>query len=422
MYQRCIISSWMLIWSLLSSAVSLAETDAVLALVQPHAYVGAQPLPPLDEDSTPTAHRPLRFQTMEEALAYYDDLARSGRWSPLEAGPLLSLGDRHEQVVQLRQLLQLSGDYREAPPSGQPDLFDKPLFDAMVRFQMRHGAVHVDGILGPESRDLLNVPPWIRANQLLLNIGRQEALQAVASARYVQVNIPDYRLWLVADGDVQLEMKAIVGRKSRQTPVFSSQVSALVINPAWSVPRSIAMRDFLPHWRQDSRYLEKKNLLVLSGWQAPPVVVPDADIDLAKMYRGIEYHRLWQPPGPGNALGRIKFNVPNSESIYLHDTNARQLFDASRRAFSSGCIRLEKPMELAEWLLVKANRAEPGVLHRLLDNSQTRHVRLENQVELHVTYWTAWLDAEGSLQFREDLYRHDEKVLREYVSRQTQTN
>lgn len=420
MYQRYLISSWMLIWGLLGPVVSLAEMGAGVALVQPHVYAGAQPSPSLDQDLD--MRRPLRFQTMSEARTYYDELARSGRWSPLETGPLLSQGDRHEQVVQLRRQLRLSGDYREMPPAGQLDLFDESLSKAMLRFQARHGAVHVDGVLGPESRDLLNVPPWIRADQLLLNIGRQEALQSVASTRYIQVNIPDYRLWLVADGDVQLEMKAIVGRKSRQTPVFSSQVSALVVNPAWSVPRSIAMRDFLPQWRQDRRYLEKKNLLVLSGWQAPPVVVPDGDIDMAKMYRGSEYYRLWQPPGPGNALGRIKFNVPNSDSIYLHDTNARQLFDSSRRAFSSGCIRLEKPLELAEWLLVSANRADAGVLGRLLDSSKTRHVRLESQVELHVTYWTAWLDAEGSLQFREDLYRRDERVFRERISRQTQAN
>lgn len=421
MYRRYIISSWMLLLGLIWPVASLAEAGATLALAQPHAYAHTTSSPSPGAESLTLW--PLHFQNMEDALTYYDELARSGRWFPIDAGPLLGVGDRHQQVVQLREHLRLSGDYSDASLSdGQQDLFDEPLFQALLRFQRRHGAAHVDGVLGPETRRLLNVPPWVRADQLLLNMGRQEALQAVASSRYVQVNIPDYRLWMVADGSVQMEMKAIVGRKSRQTPVFSSQVSALVVNPAWNVPKSIAMRDFLPGWRLDSQFLAKKNLVVLSGWQAPPVVVADADIDMSKMYRGRDYYRLWQPPGPSNALGRIKFSVPNSDSIYLHDTNARQLFNASRRAFSSGCIRLEKPLALAEWLLARETNTNPSKLDRLLGTAQTRHVPLENRVDLHITYWTAWLDDEGTLQFRDDLYRRDEAALQARISYRSQTN
>jgi len=379
------------------------------------------PSPPADSgELTAQAAHPARFQNMAEALAFYNDLVRAGNWSPLAPGPLLREGDEHQQVAHLRHLLNLTGDYREQPlTESARKLFDPPLSQALMRFQRRHGATHVDGVLGPETRRLLNVPPWFRADQLILNMARQEALSAVSGQRYVQVNIPDYRLWLMDGGTVQLQMKAIVGRKSRPTPVFSSRLDTLVVNPAWSVPKSIAMRDYLPRWRRDPTYLAKHNLKVLAGWQMPPVVVSESEIDMGKMYRGRDYYRLWQPPGPGNALGRVKFNVPDSDSIYLHDTNSRGLFDADRRAFSSGCIRLEKPLALARWLLAQEPQSAPDQLDRLLASAHTRHVPLDNQVALHVTYWTAWLDESGVLNFRDDLYQRDERLLRANTSRHT---
>ncbi len=364
-----------------------------------------------------------QFPSLEQAFVYYNELAHSGHWSAIGYGPLLKLDDSHEQIGQLRQHLGWSGDYRpEAPPAKGDTYFDEPLQQALLRFQERHGAAKVDGILGPETRNLLNVPPWIRADQILLNINRLEQFGARAGPRYVQVNIPAYRLKLVDDGTVLLDMKTIVGRQSRQTPVFSSVLRSLVVNPSWSVPKSIAMKDILPKWKRDNSYLDKQNLQVLSGWQVPSVVVPNSAIDLAKMYRGAEYYRLWQPPGPGNTLGRVKFEVSDSGSIYLHDTQSRQLFSVGRRGFSSGCIRLEKPLELAEQLLVLANAVEPRELSALFETTQTHHIRFDNPVELHVTYWTAWLDESGTLYFGDDLYRRDEAILAESGTRQVAAN
>lgn len=363
------------------------------------------------------------FPSLEQAFVFYNELALSGRWVAIADGPLLQRGDRHEQVGQLRQHLHWSGDYHpEVPPDRDDTYFDEPLHQALIRFQERHGATKVDGILGPETRNLLNVPPWIRADQILLNISRQEQFRAVAGPRYVQVNIPAYRLKLVNDGAVLLDMKTIVGRQSRQTPVFSSVVRSLVVNPSWSVPKSIAMKDILPKWKRDNTYLAKQNLQVIAGWQVPRVVVPDYAIDPSKMYRGIEYYRFWQPPGPKNTLGRIKFEIPNSDSIYLHDTPTRHLFAANKRAFSSGCIRLEKPMELAEQLVILTNAAQPSELSVLLDSSHTRNILLKSPVEMHVTYWTAWLDGAGTLYFGDDLYQRDEAILAEMGARQARSD
>ena len=371
-----------------------------------------------EPDGGPSAQSE-NFQRLEDAMNFYDELARSGQWFPLPDGPLLRLGDQHEQVAQLRQQLYLLGDYREDNNSTLPeDIFDEPLSRALLRFQQRHSAAKVDGILGNETRRLLNIPPWIRSDQLLLNISRQEQFFAVVGPRYVQVNIPEYRLKLFDDGLLLLDMKAIVGRQSRQTPVFSSVVRSLVVNPAWSVPRSIAMKDILPKWKRDKAYLVKQDLQVISGWEVPVVMVANDAVDPSKMYRGLEYYRFWQPPGPKNALGRIKFEVPNSDSIYLHDTQTRHLFAVNRRAFSSGCIRLEKPMELAEQLMILANAAQPSDLSVLLDTSHTRNILLNSPVEMHVTYWTAWLDEKGILYFGDDLYQRDTAILAEMEIRQ----
>lgn len=353
-----------------------------------------------------------RFLSLEQAVDFYDRLGRSGHWLPMADGPLLKLGDSHEQIRVLRQHLRWSGDYalQEIPALGEA-YFDESLHQALLRFQIRHGAAKVDGVLGPETRKLLNVPPWIRADQILLNINRQEQFARVSGFTYLQVNIPEYRLRFVADGVVRLDMKAIVGRASRQTPVFSSEVRSVVVNPSWSVPRSIALKDILPKWRRDREYLAKHNLLVLSGWQSPQVIVADAEADGSNWYRGAEYYRLWQPPGPDNTLGQLKFPVADSNGIYLHDTSNPKLFGAYRRAFSSGCIRLEKPRELAAQLMAHGGAGAQMPLQSLIDAGETRNLRLAEPVTLHITYWTAWLDEAGVLHFGEDLYHRDEEIL-----------
>ncbi len=353
------------------------------------------------------------FAGLAAAIEFYETLDRAGQWQPLPDGPLLRLGDLHPQVPLLRRQLLLLGDL--APEDAQverPERFDPALHQALLRFQDRHGA-KVDGILGPQTRSMLNVPPRERIDQLLVNRVRQRALAAVAGSRYIQVNIPEYRLRLYEQGEVLLEMKTIIGRKKRQTPVFSSTIQTLVINPSWNVPKSIAFKDILPLWEKDRSYLAQRNLQVLSGWSDPRVVVPDDQVDPAKMYSGAEYLRLWEPPGAGNTLGRIKFQSYSRYAIYLHDTPARHLFSLPSRAFSSGCIRVEKARELADTLLRLASPAQPTALDPLLETEETHKIRLAQPVPFHVTYWTAWLDEQGVLNFREDLYRRDRLELAE---------
>ena len=355
----------------------------------------------------------LEYVGMQDAIAFYTALHQAGRWTEIPSGPLLRMGDNHWQGPLLRQQLTLLGDLATLGLTDAPaEVFDAALHQALLRFQQRHG-LKVDGILGPETRTFLNVSPHYRAAQLRLNLRRQEALRAMSAQRYIQVNIPEYRLRLYEQGAVVLEMKTIIGRKTRQTPVFNTTVKTLVVNPDWNVPKSIAYKDILPLWQKDKSYLAKRNLQVLSGWSEEPNVVPDSQIDLTRMYRGANYLRLREPPGVNNTLGQIKFISRSQYAIYMHDTPARHLFNNHKRAFSSGCIRLERAHDLADALLKLTSGAEAPPLAPLYASAETHKVALVRPVPLYVTYWTAWLDENGILNFRDDLYRRDVQELAE---------
>ncbi len=368
-----------------------------------------------------------QFESLESAIDFYRFLHESGQWSPISDGPLLKLGDAHPQVVELRKLLQLYGDFDLGAEILEPvELFDLQLHHALQHFQQRHGA-KADGVLGPKTRRLLNVSPQQRIDQIALNIYRQrqlgleniewtntaldeaelEVTTQENSSRYLQVNIPEYRLRLYDQDKVLLEMKTIIGRRSRQTPSFSAEIKSLVVNPSWNVPRSIAYRDILPKWQKDKTYLARHNLRVIAGWDMPRVVVPDEQIDLESMYRSPAYHRIWEPPSDKNTLGRLKFQLNAGNSIYLHDTKNPHLFESEVRAFSSGCIRLEKPRILADMLLQQSNQWTPQQLEPLFENTDTHRIRLETPIPVHITYWTAWLDDKGILNFADDLYHRD---------------
>lgn len=347
------------------------------------------------------------FSGLNDAVLFYEGLQQSGLWQPIEKGPLLKRGVFHQQISILRNQLFLLGDL--SPIASAPlfsQQFDAELEAALKNFQARH-SLKADGILGPQTRNTLNVPPWQRIDQLVLNIHRQRQLNMAATETYVHVNLPEYRLRVYRQGDVVLEMKTIIGKRKRQTPVFSATVRQVVINPSWNVPKSIAFKDIIPRWQQDDDYLEKHNLQVLAGWTTPRTFVQEHDVDFNRLYQGANYQRFWEPPGEGNTLGRVKFPLTSDNSIYLHDTSARHLFDAEKRAFSSGCIRLEEPRNLANALISLSNQWQPQLLDPLFERQETIPVRLQNPIPVHITYWTAWLNLQGELHFSNDPYQRD---------------
>lgn len=361
--------------------------------------------PDLQQEST--VSKESIFSTLTDALDFYEALQASEELRDIPAGPSLRLNDTHPHILLLRHQLQLLGDLNSsAVILEEPEQFDAALHKALLRFQKRHG-IEVDGILGRQSRRLLNISPAERVQQIKVNMARQQRFGIPAAPHYIQVNIPEYKLRLYEQGRVILDMKTIIGRKKRQTPVFDTLINTLVVNPSWNVPKSIAFKDILPKWAEDPNYLAKHNLQIRAGWGPNSPIIPADQVAPSSLYQGSEYLRFYEPPNAKNTLGQFKFLSHSNYAIYLHDTPAKQLFHKTQRAFSSGCIRLEKAQDLADALLTLTKRPEQGQLGRLIRSDETRNIPLRAPIPLSVVYWTAWLDTEGVINFREDIYNRD---------------
>ncbi|MCP4595184.1 L,D-transpeptidase family protein [Neptuniibacter sp.] len=372
----------------------------------------------LDKPSVPVNSPSDQISQLHQLRMKYEHISNTISWPKLSRGPLLSFGDNHPQIPKLREMLVQLGDLDQANCDDHTQLFDIELHEALLRFQERHGG-KADGILGPATRRQLNVSPRQRADQILLNIHRLQAFQP-EQERYIQVNIPDYRLHLFENGEKLLSMKTIVGKRKRKTPVFDTEIDRVVVNPSWHVPKSIAYKDILPVFAEDPDYLKKINLKVVTGWGEQKKFMTDEEIDLEKMYKGKVYQRLWEPPSDKNTLGKVKFLTSSHYSVYLHDTSAKRLFDESKRAFSSGCIRLEQPRKLADALLKMGKDWEQEEVSPLFSDQETVHIKLDKPVKLYVTYWTSWVDKNGQVHFRDDLYRRDRYELSQLKQQSSQ--
>lgn len=365
----------------------------------------ATPLPPIAEEGRTGALQ----EGYDAALHRYQQLALHVRWQRLIRAGLLRQGQSHAQVEQVRQRLALLGDHPllTVPEAGS-QYYDRALAAAVKRFQFRHG-LKVDAIVGPETRHALNVTPAQRLQQLQLNQQRQQAFHAKAASRYLQVNIPEYRLRLIDQAREVITMKVIVGRPDRPTPQLASALETLVIHPDWNVPRGIAYKDIVPALRANADALVHKGLKLVEGRGSGRRQLSLAELEWGRLYLGpaASRQRFWQPPGGSNPLGTLKFTFPNRYTVYMHGTPQVSLFDEPARALSSGCIRLEKPQQLARVLLKGDARWPDTRLETLLARQKTRHFRLPQRLPLYLSYWTAWLDRDGQVHFRKDIYQQD---------------
>jgi len=348
------------------------------------------------------------YAALREALARHREIAGNGGWPPAPAaGPSLRPQDRDERVPVLRARLLASGDLEAALSEDEdPNLYDPALEEAVRRFQARHGLTS-DGVTGKETLAAMAVSVERRVRQIELNLERWRWLPDDLGRRHVLVNTADYRLDVVEDGDPRFFMKVITGMKARLTPVFSGSITYLVLNPIWNVPHKIAVEDLLPKIQADPEYLKREKISVLETWERDAPEVDPATVDWSSLTRRNFTFRLRQEPGPRNALGRIKFIFPNKFAVYLHDTPAHHLFREIRRSFSSGCIRIQEPFTLAEYLLSGDPRWTRERIVEVVESGKSREVVLREPVPVHVLYWTSWVDADGRVQFREDIYDRD---------------
>jgi murein L,D-transpeptidase YcbB/YkuD len=350
------------------------------------------------------------YARLRNALARYRRLAAAGGWPRVPEGPTLRLGDRDSRVAQLRQRLATSGDL-VAGTDADPELFDDHLQSALRRFQERYG-LEADGAVGPATVEALNVSATRRAQQIELNLERWRWLPQDLGDRHILVNIAGFDLRVVEAGERVLDMRVMVGRPYRRTPVFSDTMRYLVLAPYWHVPRNLAVQDQLPLIRRDPGHLARLKIRVFEGWGADTREIDPATIDWTQITANNFPYRLRQDPGPQNALGRVKFMFPNRFNVYLHDTPSRQLFAQASRDFSSGCIRIEHPIELAEYLLRDAPGWSRHAIERAADAGREKTVPLPRPIPVHLLYWTAWVDADGTMHFRRDIYASDERLER----------
>mgnify|MGYP002278609374 FL=1 len=314
----------------------------------------------------------------------------------------MTLGAKHPNVAILRNILAVYGDYYSYGSEPNSNKFDQRLHDAVLRFQVRHG-LKPDGIVGSQTRQRLNLSPTARAHIIEANIRRREQLPASLGEHFIQVNVPEYKLHYVRNDRVKLSMNVVVGKKIHKTPEINTRVARVVFNPTWTVPRSILVNEILPKARANPSGMENMGYRVVNGSGDYLPLTPQ---NLRSAASGGFLMR--QKGGEQNILGRVKFEIPNSDEIYLHDTRAKSLFGLTDRDYSHGCVRLEKPRQLAEVLL----RDEPGDwsryrIEQLTTGDETTEVRMSQNVKVYLTYWTAWVDGQGRMHFRPDIYGKD---------------
>lgn len=368
------------------------------------------------------------YRELVDLLERWRTLADEGGRPQVPDGPLLEQGDTAdaERLDALTRRLRASGDLEEpasassgateateaeATEATSEPIFDAKLAEALRRFQARHG-IRVDGIVGPNTLAALNVPVEDRIRQIRMNLERWRWLPADFGDRYVHVNTAAQEL-TTYDGDRSTQrMAVVVGKEGWRTPVFTDEMERVVLHPYWNVPQNIVRSDLLPKLRENRSYLQENDFEVLSGWGSDARVLDPAGIDWSTV--DLSEIRVRQRPGPGNSLGQIKFLFPNDFNVYLHDTPAQQLFDEPDRARSHGCVRVERPVDLAGFVFAETEGWDAAKTRNWIERSQPRRhtVELDRDLPVYMLYWTAFQDDQGRPHFVEDIYGYDEALAR----------
>jgi L,D-transpeptidase YcbB len=348
------------------------------------------------------------YAALMEQLENYREVMARGGWPQVPQNFDAEPGDRHPAVALLRQRLLAEGDAEEtrlaAAGQDEPDLFDNDLRAALEHFQMRH-SLQPDGAIGPATLEQLNTSAEQRVQQIRLNLDQWRWLPRDLGRLYILVNVAGFEMELVEDDSVLLAMNVVVGQEGWETAIFQDTLESIVFNPYWNVPPGIEKDEVLPAIRRDAGYLARNDMEVVRGNS----VVDPSSIDWSLLGEGSPY-RFRQRPGRQNALGRVKFLFPNEYDIYLHDTPATSGFAASQRAFSHGCIRLERPLELARVLLDRVTDRSAADVEGLLARDGEQWIRVTEPVPVYILYFTAWAGRDGTMRFHPDVYQRDQRL------------
>jgi murein L,D-transpeptidase YcbB/YkuD len=374
---------------LLDAVLEGQEPRAVLATVRPHVPY---------------------YDRMVKALGRLRAVEADGGWPGVPDGEPLGPGDEGPRVGALRARLAAGDDPEETrlarTGAERPRFFDDDLAAALRHFQTRH-TLHEDGTLGPNTVEALNVPVEDRIAALRLNLDRWRWLPSDLGERFILVNIAGFELEVVRNDSAIEAMNVVVGETANRTPVFQDTLEHMVVNPYWNVPASIATEEILPEVQSDPSYLARNRYeVVRDGQPVRSATLTEEALENGEL-------RIRQTPGPGNALGHVKFLFPNGYDIYLHDTPADHLFSQESRAFSHGCIRVERPDDLARVLLDALTDRDPSTYETMLESDSEQWIPFDEKIPVYILYFTAWVDRDGTIRFHPDIYERDRMLEQE---------
>jgi murein L,D-transpeptidase YcbB/YkuD len=359
------------------------------------------------------------YQQLKGALRGYETLADAG-WPTIPAGESLRPGEQNDRVPVLRARLAATGEFA-GDPTDKSTLYDPVLVAAVQQFQTKHG-LKPDGIVGRGTVAMLNRQGADRMDKIVASMERLRWLPDDLGPDHLMINIAAFSMDVVADGKPVRSMNVVVGETDKQTPLFNSALTYLEFNPTWTVPPSIAAKEYLPKLRNNPSYLSSRNYKLFSGWSGSAREMSGDYVDWESVGPGAMRNlRIRQEPGPGNALGKVKFMMANNWSVYLHDTPSKSYFQRANRALSHGCVRLADPIWLADYLLAKSPDWTPERRERVMGSwTPTTRINLPSPMPLYIVYQTAWIDSSGEVAFRDDIYGIDAKVIAALKGRETQ--
>ena len=348
------------------------------------------------------------YSKLKYTLRIYTDIANKGGWPQIPNGKLLREGVSDKRVKLLKKRLILTNDLTNKR-TRYLDYFNEDLKFAVMNFQKRNG-LKPDGIVGSSTIRALNIPVEIKIDRIKINMEKWRWHARSLDNRYIIVNIPTFELRVIEDEETILQMPVIVGRYKRQTPLLSDRMTYMVLNPFWKVPDIIALEDKLPKIKEDPEFFTKTSMKVYEGWGEDTKEVDPQTVDWENLNEENLNVRLVMDPGPANALGQMKFMFPNDEDVYIHDTPSKYLFKKPKRTFSSGCIRIQKPYELADYLLKDNPKWPSEKLREEIKKKEKVEIGLDNPIPVYILYFTTWSDENGNIMFADDIYSIDAQL------------
>jgi murein L,D-transpeptidase YcbB/YkuD len=340
------------------------------------------------------------YTALKTTMQHYQAIAAQGGWPAFMPGKDIKSGSSDPRLATVKQILGITGDLS---PDLSSQIYDTGLIDGVKKFQKRHG-INPDGVINNATQAALAVPVDQRIAEIAMSMERMRWMPRDLGSRYVMVNIPDNSLTAVSPGRT-LQMAVITGKPSTPTPMFSKTINDVVFNPSWSVPAKIAVNELLPKLRKNPDFLIKAGYTVLNHAQ----IVDPSSIDWNSIGHGNTAYSFRQNPGDGNALGKVKFNIPDSDNIYLHDTSQHKLFAHTERNLSHGCVRVENPKMLTEFAL-EGEGWTADKINTVYDSKTSRTVHI-SALPVYLVYWTTWVDNLGAVHFDPDIYSLNKPLL-----------